>query len=364
MEEQNILAGNVLRLNQIKSDIKEHNADKEKVESVKAAVRELEKSIDSSEKIVKDEIESTLKKRREAVEAGFDKEIDNDEDKIKKILADRDKAKSRGIKERIAFETSSLREDNKGMKDEIREAFKRNRIPGCCNTRLFLSIFMTNGLRDIFVCIVTFVVIFAAIPALIYYAAKDLPDWSLIIIYFVITAIVSLIYKLLNDKVKFLHLETIQELQKTRARINENRCKINKIVKAIKKDKNEDAYGLGKFDEKVDALRKDVEMIQGKKTIALDEFENTVRPDIISEIDGKDRARIEALKAERNKNKSALEELEKRVKEQRIYIATNYEAYIGAELATPEKLEALSEIMNTGGAETIGKAIAVYNTKK
>lgn len=364
MEEQNILAGNAVRLNQIKSDVKEHNITREKVEAIKLTVKDLEKTIDSAEKAIKDEIESTLKTRSGAVAAGFDTEIENDEDKIKKILADRDKAKSKGMKERIAIETSSLREDNAGMKAEIKEAFKRNKIPKICNTQLFLSIFMTNGFKDIVVCITTFLVLFAAIPSLIYYLVPNLKDWSLIVIYLVIAALVSIIYKLLNDKVKFLHIETIQELQKARTRIHENKCKIKKIIRGIKKDKNEESYGLGKFDEKIDVLRKDIEKIQGKKAIALEDFENSVKPNIVSEIDSKDRARIESLKGERNKSKATMEELENRAKEQRIYIASNYEAYLGADLATPDKLEALSEIMNTGQAETIGKAITIYNTKK
>ena len=70
------------------------------------------------------------------------------------------------------------------------------------------------------------------------------------------------------------------------------------------------------------------------------------------------------MKVDLEKKRSLLTEMEDKVKDQRIYIASNYEAYLGNEFVTPDKLEALSEIMNTGNADTIGKAIAVYNTKK
>lgn len=364
MEEQNILAGNILVLNQIKSDIREHNLTKEKVDALRTTVKDNEKTVDTAEKAIKDEIESSLKERRGAVEAGFDKEIISDEDKIKKINSGRDKAKSKRMKERIEIETSALQNDISGMKSEIKEAFKANRIPGVCNTRLFLALFMTHGFKDVLICIITFLTVFAAIPGMIYYLVPGLPEWSFIPIYVIISAIVLLIHKFFNDRVKFLHIETIRELQKTRSRISEDKRAIKKITRSIKKDNNETVYDLGKFDEKISELRKEIESIQAKKALALQDFDNSIKPNIISEIDGKDRKRIEGLKVERDKNRAELEELEKRVKEQRIYIASNYEAYLGTELTHPDKLEALSEIMNTGGADTIGKAMTVFNSKK
>lgn len=364
MEEQNILTGNIICLNQIKSDIKSHNVLKEKVESVKVTVKDLEKNIEASEKTVKDEVESTIKARREAVELGFDKEIENDQEKLKKIQADRDKAKTKGVKERIAVETSSLREDNKGMKAEIKAAFKNNKIPGFCNTRLFLALFMTKGFKDILSCFISFLIIFLAVPAAIYYGIPNMPAWSLIAIYTVLSFLVITIYKVVTDHVKIHHLETIQELIKTKEKITQNNKKMKKIARAIKKDKNEEMYGLGRYDEKINMIVNDIEKFEAKKALALEDFNNSVKPNIIAEIEGKDKDRIKALKADFEKKTAMLTEMENKVKEQRVYIASNYEAYIGKEFATTERLEALSEIMNTGGADTIGQAITVFNAKK
>jgi len=364
MEEQNILTGNMTCLNQIKADIKAHNSTKEKFESIKVTVKDLERSIESSEKVIKEEIESTLKTRREAVELGFNKEIENDQEKLKKIQSNRDKAKLKGVKERIAVETSSLREDNIGMKDEIKAAFKSNKIPEFCNTRLFLALFMTKGIKDILVCIVTFLITFLAVPSAIYYFVPNMQDWSLIVIYVVIAAIVFAIYKIISERVRFAHFEIIQGLIITRDRITENKRKISKIVRAIKKDKNEEMYGLDSFDEKINIIISDIEKFEAKKSLALEDFNNLVKPNIIEEIEGKDRDRIKALKVDLEKKSMLLTETEDKVKEQRIYITSNYEAYLGNEFITPDKLEALAEIINTGGAETIGKAMAVYKTKK
>ena len=364
MEEQNILTGDMICLNQIKFDLKAHNSTKEKYESIRVIVKDLEKNIESSEKVVKEEIESTLKTRREAVESGFNKEIENDQEKLKKIQSNRDKARSKGVRERIEVETSSLREDIKGMNDEIKVAFKSNKIPGFCNSHLFLALFMTKGVKDILICIITFLISFLALPSAIYYFVPNMPDWSLIVIYIVLAAIMFITYKRISERIKFPHLEVIQGLIITKDRISENKRKISKIAHAIKKDKNEEMYGLDRFDEKINIIISSIEKFEAKKSLALEDFNNLVKPNIIAEINGKDSARIIALKVDLEKKRSLLTEMEDKVKDQRIYIASNYEAYLGNEFVTPDKLEALSEIMNTGNADTIGKAIAVYNTKK
>lgn len=364
MEEQNILTGDITCLNQIKSDIKTHNNTREKKESMSVVVRELEKNIELSEKAVKDEIDSTLKTRREAVEAGFDKEISSDQEKLKKIHSDRDKAKLKGVKERILSETESLREENKELRSDIKVAFKNNKIPTICSTRLFIALFLTKGFRDVCISLITFCVSFLVIPSAIYYLVPNMPDWSLFIIYATMAAILFGLYKLLNDKYKFKHYETFQGLIQTKDKISENNKQIKKIQRAVKKDKNEEMYGLGKFDEKIKLITNDIEKFEAKKAMALEEFENLVKPNIIAEIRHKDIDRINGLKEELKKKSDILRELENKVKEQRIYIAANYEAYLGNTYISLDKLEALSEIMNTGEAETIGQAISVYQKIK
>ena len=51
------------------------------------------------------------------------------------------------------------------------------------------------------------------------------------------------------------------------------------------------------------------------------------------------------------------------IKEQRIYISSNYEAYLGKEYVTVEKLTELKQVMISGGAATVAQALAVYREK-
>ena len=55
--------------------------------------------------------------------------------------------------------------------------------------------------------------------------------------------------------------------------------------------------------------------------------------------------------------------LENLIKEQRIYISSNYEAYLGKEYVTVEKLTELKQVMISGGAATVAQALAVYREK-
>lgn len=51
-------------------------------------------------------------------------------------------------------------------------------------------------------------------------------------------------------------------------------------------------------------------------------------------------------------------------KEQRIYISSNYETYLGKEFMNTEKLEELRAIMKSQAADTIGRAMAVSKDKR
>lgn len=364
MEEQNILTGDIVVLNQIKSDINEHNINKIKLENLQLNVKELSKDIESMEKTVQDEVETTLKKRRDVVSLSFNQEIDKDEDKLKKIQNDRDKARLEGVKERIAHETQSYREDNKGMDEEIKEAFRINRVPGFCRTRLFSALWMTKGIKDMLTVFLVFIISFLVIPCGIYYFVPGMQDWSIFLIYFIIATLYFMVDRIITNKAKIPHLETFSAMKETKKKIAENKKKIKKIQHEIKKDKNEEMYSLGEFDQKMDKIRAEIAKTEAKKSLALEDFDNAVKPNIVAEIEGRDKDKIVAMKRELVSKNADMSKLEALVKEQRIYISANYEAYLGDEFANPEMLENLAEIIKSGTATTIGQAIAVCNEKK
>ena len=52
------------------------------------------------------------------------------------------------------------------------------------------------------------------------------------------------------------------------------------------------------------------------------------------------------------------------IKQQRIYISSNYEAYLGKEFVNVQRLTELDNIISSGEAQTISQAMAVYKNRK
>ena len=69
------------------------------------------------------------------------------------------------------------------------------------------------------------------------------------------------------------------------------------------------------------------------------------------------------MENELNKKKKEYDELDDLVKKQRIYISSNYEAYLGKEFINVDKLSELKSIMKSDSADTIAQALAVYNNR-
>ena len=183
-------------------------------------------------------------------------------------------------------------------------------------------------------------------------------------IYLLIICLGFFIYKCINDILFVPHAETMLGVRTTRKKIDANKRRIKKIRRSIKKDTNEEMYGLESFDDKLGELYSDVERIEGERAIALEEFDNSTRPDIVDEIESRDRDRIQAMKTELEEKAASLSKLQDRVKQQKIYISSNYEAYIGSEFVSSAKLDSLYEIMRSTNVKTIGQALMVYDERK
>lgn len=362
MAEQNILAGNIAILEQIISDIKEHNEKTERLDKLTNTIRELNKDIDVSEREIRDETEAKIKSSINSISQGYDQSIASDRAKLKNVQNDRDKAKMAGVKERIEKETASIRKENGELKEQIKEAFKLEQIPMYCNSRIYLALFQTKGTADVILFLTSLLLLYLAIPVGLYFI-PGFPRWGFILYYFVMVVAVLSVYRFIYEKTLVGHSETITEARKTRLQIKFNVKRIKKIEKSIRTDKNEDMYDLDEYDYKINELFDDISRIEDEKKKALDEFERTVKPDIIAEIDGRNRSRINLMKTELEKKHEESLKLEGLVKEQRIYISSNYEAYLGKEFINIDKLQELYSFMKSGVAETVAQALAAYKDR-
>lgn len=362
MAEQNILNGNQEKLEQILSDIKEHNAKKDRLEKLNASVKDITKELETAKKEKQNETDSKIKASIAAICEGYDKSIEADKDKIKTVMAERDRAKMAGVKERISAETASLRAENSDLAEQINEAFIHENISKICNSRLFISVFNPKRVIDYIIDFVVISILLIAVPVVLFFLPM-ISKWILLV-YCVLVSLLSLItVKCVYRGVILPHMDTIIAAQKTRMQIIDNKKRIRKIERNIHKDKNEDMYGLEEFDSNINTLHDDIARIDDEKRSALDEFEKNTKADIISEIDERYQDKITNMESELDKKQTELDELDNLVKKQRIYISSNYEAYLGKEFMNVDKLTELNSIMKAGSADTIAQALSVYNNR-
>lgn len=362
MAEQNVLNGNVTVLEHIISDLKEHNEKKDRLDKLNATVNELSRSIEVAEREIKAETEDKIKDAVASICAGYDKSIAADRAKIKSVQAERDKAKLAGVKERIAKETEALHKENEDLKSQICEAFRLEHIKMFCSSRFFSVMFWTKGAVDTVLFLLLLLVLYALIPAGLC-LIPGFPNWGCIPYYFVMIVGALVTYKMIYAKVVIPHAKTIDKAQDAKAQIAANKKKIKKITKGIRSDKNEEMYGLGEYDFAINELHDHIGDVEEQKAKALDEFEKTAKPDIIAEIDGRSRNRINLMKDELGKKQEESMKLDDLVKNQRIYIASNYEAYLGKDFMNLDKLQEMHAYMKTGVADTVGQALAAYKDR-
>lgn len=362
MAEQNVLTGDIAVLGQIISDLKEHNDKTERLEKLTETMRDLSKSIEVSEREIRDETEAKVKSGMNSICEGYDQTIAVDRAKLKTIQYEREKAKLAGVKERIEKETADIRQENTTLKEQIREAFKLEQIPMYCSSRIYLALFQTRGAGDAIFYAVSLLIPYLLIPAGFYFI-PGFPAWGYILYYFLMGTAGLSFYRFVYEKTMVGHADTITAARKTKVQIKSNQKRMKKIEKSIRTDKNEEMYGLEKYDFQMNELYDDISRIEEEKKKALNEFEKTAKPDIIAEIDGRYRSRVNLMKSELEKKREENLKLEGLVKEQRIYISSNYEAYLGKAFMNQDKLQELYTIMKSGAAETVAQALAAYKDR-
>ena len=367
--DKNILSGDAKTLREYRALVEDYNNSKVLNEQAEAEEKRLEKELAINKKNLKDDIEITIKKRRNEVSSKFDKEIGKDESKHKKIRGQRNKAKNKGIKARIADETADLSAQNAELKANIKSTLKGEKLPLFCGKSLYLSLFFTKGVGEVFFCGLMIILTFLIFPAVLFLAlpfenlSHDVQKIFMAIVFFVVFVVVFLIYKLIENNTKHKHKEVLLSVRSLKDQLDGNNRQIRKIAKSIRKDKNEDMYNLGDFDTKLQDLENDIAIITQNKADALKVFDETTKPAIIAEIEGRELPRIEELEAKYNEIATRHAELEDTVKQLGIKLSTEYESYVDKSFSDTAKIDELIAFIENGQASTVAEAIQAYKAK-
>lgn len=322
------------------------------------------KALDAEKKAMADAISQTVKKRREEVHATYDREITKTQEQLKKARGKREKAKSQGVRERIADETSELHEYNRELQLRMKTSFKQNHVPGYCNSRLYYSLYFARWMREFATFLLFVAIVFAAIPWGIYMAIPERQPWYLAVIYVVDILVFGGIYLKIGNLTKVRHMETLKEGRKILDQIHSNDKKIRVITSTIRKDRNESLYNLEKYDDEIAQLQQELNEVMAKKKEALNAFETVTKNILQDEIEHNHKETLEQLRAEHEQIQAQLRVVAADVKNRRLDMTDHYGTYLGKEFLDSAKIAELCVIVQEGKALNVSEAIAVYRSQK
>ena len=336
------------------------NCDQNTFDQLAAEEKKLERDLETAKKAVADTIAQTTKKRMDEISSDYDSEIGKGQDRLKKARAKREKEKNRGMKERIADETSELRAHNRELRLQMRTLFQKERVPGFCNTEFYYALFYPRGLKEFLIFLISILICFLAIPCGVYFLLPKRQMWYLIAVYFIDVVIFGGLYVAVSNRTKMRYQEALKKGRQIRNTIRGNDKKIRVITRTIQKDGNEDVYDLEKYDDEIAAIELELAEITERKKDAINTFETVTKTIIADEITGNNQARLDDLASRHKEALQAVRELEAKIKEQRIHITDTYGPYLGREFLQPEKLSELSKLIQSGQASNLSEAIELY----
>jgi hypothetical protein len=361
MENSSLLSGGAEKLNEIKENLLELHGYQSNYDTLISEEESLEKNIESFEKDIAEEILSTTRSRRQEIENTFDKQTDKTRARIKKTKEKRDDRKNTKISERIELETASLREENSQLRLTSKDIFRQNHVPSFCNTKLYYALYSPRGFSEFLIILCSLLVILLAIPCGIYFFLLPKEEiWSLITIYIITVLIFGGLYVFIGNHTKDKHLSEIKQVKGLRIKIRINNKKMAVIKRNIRKDRDESSYGLENFDQELVALEKDITEFTNQKKEALSVFDNSTSQVIAGEIKGRYEEKLTALKAEYERVRSEAANAEDKIQQLTIKIGSEYEPFIGKDLMTLDRLDALINIIQAGSAGNISEALAFY----
>jgi VIT1/CCC1 family predicted Fe2+/Mn2+ transporter len=360
MEANNILSAGIEQLNEIMDCVLELNGNMANSKQQKEEADRLEKAIKSTEKDIVDEIQQTTKKRRAEIEASFDKQANKVRDKIKKIKDERSREKSLKISERIATETAPLRMENKSLKLDAHTIARQEKLPFYCNSKLYLALYFPSCLTDFVLILAALAVVLLLLPCGIYFLLLPESIIYLVLTYVITVLVFGSLYLSIGNVTRDKYKAKILQIRDLRSRIRANRRKIAGIRRSIRKDRDESGYELHGYDEELATLDREEDDILAQKKDALTVFENVTAKVIADEIRETYKDKLTKLKSESDEIKARLNQTEERIKALTLKIASDYEPFLGKDLMSAEKLDALANIIQTGNATTISEAIAYY----
>lgn len=358
---------------QVRDEVAKRDSMAAELDKMKTYQKKLNKNIVAEEKSIADEIASTIKKRKQEISATYDDRLDDNRARKKKVASKRDKKKNQRMNERIEDETKHIKENNRDLEVELKTLLKKNKVPSYCSTKLYFIMFNPHGMGEIFAMLLSFLVYFAGIPGLVallvknFYleGKKDINEAFWVVLIVALGVILQLIiYFLIFNSTKVKHGDVMAQARSIRDKMKANDRQADAIKVSINKDKDESAYNLDSYDEKMAKLDEEADTIGDEKKEALKVFEEKTKQLIIDEINGRRLQTLEDMKAEKKELEEKITKGEKMYSDKVLQITKDYASYLGEDMCKQDKLNDLISLMADGEAETVSQAISLYKGQK
>ena len=343
----------------------EVNGLEKEEERLKAEEATTLRELEAGEKALKDEIDSTLRKRLQEINSSYDAEIAKGKDELKKAKARREKAKNEGIEERIKEETKPILEDSKEKKTEMLNAFQKQKIPSYYASRLYYALHFPHKPVDFLVLLLFVGLFFVALPCGIYFLAlpeKLRSSLILIIIYVLSILIFGGLYTYIGNSSKSRYSDMLRMGKETWDDLAKNEKLVRKITKQIRKDKDEDRYDLGAYDDEIARVTQMISETTAKKQEALNTFDTVTKNIITDELTQNSSEKIGRLMSAHDEAYRRLREVGEERQQKKLALTDRYEVHLGKEFMSEEKIDALSDILTRGAANSLTEAMTEYRT--
>lgn len=360
VDEVAFLAGGSDKLREILGVIDERDRCMANMNTLVAEGKKLDGEVKQLKSKLESDINIAVKNGMIEATASEDKILAEENVKLKDIRQQREKAKNKGIRDRIEYETRDLAEGNKEYRRVIKRGLKENGLPSFCDSSAFFIMYCSQTAVEWVIRLAVFFAMFIVFPAVVLLIFDPWWLWKLIwwvVIDVIMLAIYMTIYLISKDR----DAGILDEVREIRDKIAENEKQIRKISSDIKKDPDESVYNLGEYDEEIRNIEAAIEEAALKKNGKLKEFEEFTKQTIIDGLNIERMPEINEKQQMLEEKTGVYNELSQKLTEINQSIEEKYEKYLTKSFVNRQKLTRMLELIETNQAANIGQAKELMN---
>ena len=356
---ENFLSGGIDELEAAKQAIIDEAAKNLAADEAKSACRAKDKELNAKKMFMSDKIDSTVKNRRAELEKTHNGVIEDAKRDVKEARRKKKEALSKAVDQRVKDETADLVEENRKLKKAHKTLLKSAKVPSFCSSGFYYALFVPRSGFDLVRFVLAIIIAVALIPNIVC-ALLSLKLIFKVLIYIAIVVFFALIYFLISVWTKSgQKAQALEEGRTFLEQRNKNKKSVNKLKKGIRKDGNEEQYGLSEYDDEIARCQGVLDEKTKAKESELAEFDAATTPQIKKEIEDEIIPQIKKLEEEAKALEEEYDLKSKDARQASELLASEYVLYLSERYATCERIDELINIIKDGKAANISEALDV-----